>query len=68
MLAFRDFAQMVNQAIFIGEVTLQLLNEIIFNSRVYLDRTEYKMVSNLGSLDATFNLNFRLDFYLDCRL
>jgi hypothetical protein len=56
-----------NLAIFIIKISAHLLNELIFNSRVNLDWTKCKMVSNLGSFDGIVNLNSRLDFYLDCR-
>ena len=67
MLRSRDFAQVRNLAIFVIKISPHLLNEFIFNSRVNLDWTKCKMVSNLGSFDGIVNLNSRLDFYLDCR-
>lgn len=67
MLQSRNFAQVRNLAIFIIKISPHLLNELIFNSRVNIDWTKCKMVSNLGSFDGIDNLNSRLDLYLDCR-
>jgi hypothetical protein len=56
-----------NLAIFIIKISPHLLNELIFNSRVNLDWTKSKMVSNLRSFNGIANLNSRLNFYHDCR-